>query len=76
MAKKKDETQMYHEGAGYYGKGHGKFANMPEDVEMRSYPDPYESLDNDAYADTVEEIDENQRYNNKKVRSQRSDSMY
>lgn len=74
MAKK--ETQMYHEGAGYYGKGHGKFANMPEGVEMKSYPNPYESLDNDGYADTIEEIDADQKFNNKQVRARRSKSMY
>lgn len=70
------ETQMYHEGAGYYGKGHGKMANMPTEVEMKQYPNPYESLDNESYPDTLPEIDADQKFNNKQVRARRSKSMY
>lgn len=73
---KKGESQMYHEGSGYYGKGHGKMANMPTEVEMDEYPKPYRSLDNDAYPDTIEEIDESTHYNNRKVDERRSRSMY
>lgn len=70
------DTQKYHEGSSYYGKGYGKFANMPEAVEQNTYPNPYGSLDNDAYPDTMPEIDADFRYNDKKVRSRRSKTMY
>lgn len=73
---KKSETQMYHEGSSYYGKGHGKPSNLPTEVEMKAYPNPYESLDNDSYPDTLEEVDENQRSNNKQIRAHKSRSMY
>ncbi len=70
------ETEMYHEGAKYYGEGYGKPQNMPEEVRMSQYPRPHRSLDNEAYPDTVGEIDDDQMYNDKQVESRRSRSMY
>lgn len=72
----KEDTQMYHQGAGYYGKGYGDFSNMPSEVVHTKYPYAKQSLDNNAYPDTIEEIDENCRYNERKVAEHRSDSMY
>lgn len=73
---RKEDTQMYHEGRGYYGEGHGEFANMPQREEMRRYPDPYSNLVESDYPDTLREIDRDMHDNMRNVERQRSDSMY
>ena len=74
--KMEKETQYYHMGQSYYGPGYGHFANLSPQVEMKEYPKPYRSLENDAYADTIQEIDGVERDNNRQVDRQRSRSMY
>ena len=69
-------SQMNSIGASYYGRGYGKPQNMPTEVEMSEYPQPYRSLETEAYPDTLREIDGDTRYNQGKVESHRSDSMY
>lgn len=70
-----DESQLYHKGKAYYGQGYGEPSNLPQDVEMRKYPDPYPRLRTE-YPDTIEEIDQDALDNYRKVEAYPSDSMY
>jgi len=69
------DTQMYHKGKAYYGPGYGEPSNMPQNVMMHKYPEPYPRLKCD-YADTMAEIDRDAIDNYKKVEAYPSDSMY
>ena len=69
------DTQMYHKGKGYYGKGYGQPSNLPQEVSHHSVPEPYPRLKCD-YADTMEEIDRDAVDNYRKVEAYPSDSMY
>lgn len=71
-----DDTQMYHEGKGYYGPGYGHIANMPPYADLGMYPKSRKYLRTDDYPDTITEIDRDNDFNYGQVEKHRSDSMY
>lgn len=54
----------------------GHFANMPPEVKMHEYPKQSYGLRDGTLDDTIRGIDENDRFNDRKVREHESDSMY
>jgi hypothetical protein len=70
-----EEHRTRHPSKGYYGRGHGEFANMPTEVEMREYPSPYSDLERE-YPDTIQEIDRDLEDAVHKTESEESKSMY
>lgn len=71
-----DETQMYHMGRSYYGKGYGEFANLPKEPDYEQYPKARKYLDTEHYPDTIKEIDTDNDFNYGQVARHMSDSMY
>jgi len=71
-----EETQLYHMGKAYYGKGYGEPSNMPKEVDMSEYPKARKYLDTENYPDTLREIDTDNDFNYGKVVGHLSDSMY
>lgn len=71
-----NETQLYHMGKSYYGKGYGEFANLPKEPDYEQYPKARKYLDTEHYPDTIREIDTDNDFNYGKVASHMSDSMY
>lgn len=48
---------MKKEKGSYYGKGHGKFANLPTEVSMKEYPKCYGPQNVSSLNDTISGID-------------------
>ena len=71
-----EETQMYHMGKAYYGKGYGEPSNLPKEVDMSQYPKARKYLDTENYPDTIREIDRDNDFNYGQVSRHLSDSMY
>ncbi len=71
-----DDTQLYHEGPGYYGPGYGYIANMPPYADLHVYPKGKSYLMTDKYPDTIREIDSESGANMGNLKSQPSTSMY
>lgn len=70
------DTQMYHEGKGYYGPGYGHFANLPPYADMHMYPKEKKYLMTDKYPDTLREIDADSDANMSNLKRQPSKSKY
>ncbi len=71
-----EETQMYHMGKAYYGKGYGEPSNMPKEVDIEQYPKARKYLDTENYPDTIREIDSDNEFNYGQVAKRPSKSMY
>ncbi len=56
-------------------KGEGSFANLPQEVQIKTYPNPYKSLDTN-YHDTMEAVDGDLSDSFRKAAQYPSDSMY
>lgn len=69
-------SQMSNMGKSYYGDGYGEHANMPMAPKMQMYPQPYKTLEAEAYPDNIREIDTDAMANLKMVHDHMSDSMY
>lgn len=62
-------------GESYYGKGYGRFANLPQDVTHVEFPAAREGMNIDL-DDTARGIDANKEYNARMMKQYMSEEKY